>query len=173
MGRLRTQTDALEHATGWEYDALGRVTRVTDANGQVSERSYDAAKRARHRRWTTWRTGQGVTFGYDPLGRRTAVTDTLGVTRFAYDPLGRLERVTYPDQAPVGYTYDAASNRTALAYPDGRSVSYAYDPANRLSAVTDGQGEVASYGYQGRRLVGVPARVAGWRRPTATTTRTA
>ncbi len=58
-------------------------------------------------------TGDAVRFGYDPLGRRTAVTDTLGVTRFAYysprsaaewdDPLGRLERVTYPEQAAVGY----------------------------------------------------------------------
>ena len=93
MGPLRTQTDALEHATGWEYDALGRVIRVTDANGQVSA-SAATMRRGSSPGWTTWPPVSVVRFGYDPLGRRTAVTDTLGVTRFAYDPLGRLERVT-------------------------------------------------------------------------------
>ncbi len=72
--------------------------------------------------------------------------------------MGRLERVTYPEQAAVGYMYDAASNRTAIYYPDGRTVGYAYDPANRLSAVWDGPDQVASYSYQGQRLVGVSTR---------------
>ena len=74
------------------------------------------------------------TFGYDALGRQTALTDGRGnTTSTAYNPQGM-----------VAYTEDAATNRT----------SFAYDVLGRRSVVTDTLGNVTHtrYDAEGRAV---------------------
>ncbi|MEV6987560.1 RHS repeat-associated core domain-containing protein, partial [Sphaerisporangium sp. NPDC051017] len=70
-----------------EYDALGNLTRMTDANGNVRTFTYDWAKR----RVAQTDPDFGATAAaYDPAGNLTSATDAKGGTiSTVYDDLGR------------------------------------------------------------------------------------
>ncbi|MFC4589854.1 RHS repeat domain-containing protein [Sphaerisporangium corydalis] len=70
-----------------EYDALGNLTRMTDANGNARKFTYDWAKR---RVALTDPDFGATTAAYDPAGNLTSATDAKGVTiSTVYDDLGR------------------------------------------------------------------------------------
>jgi len=71
------------------------------------------------------KTGVTASYGYDPIGRRTSMTDGRDNTSIT----------AYNDKGQVAYTEDAASNRT----------SYAYNAAGRRIAITNALGEVTRY----------------------------
>jgi RHS repeat-associated protein len=151
----------------------------------VESRSYDAAGRLTGR---SWADGTSVTYGYDPVGRRTEMTDEHGVTRYGYDPVGNVVEVVGPDGQRVAYGYDAAGRRTSVTHPDGAMVTMAHDVAGRLSEVkhpllgatalqwdADGRlvgetlpgGQMRGYAYDAAgRLAGFDQQVAGADRST-------
>ncbi|MCI1748282.1 MAG: RHS repeat protein [Acidipropionibacterium sp.] len=71
--------------TRFDYDALGRQTRIRDAAGACTEREFDA------------------------MGRLIGRTDALGrTTTYSYDASGRLVRQIRPGDAELSWTYNAA-----------------------------------------------------------------
>ncbi len=166
MGNRLAITDALTHTTtfgynalGWPiqevdplsntwlytYDAAGRRTGQTDANGAAIAYVSDGLGRVKQIDYPA--PEADVIFAFNALGWRTAMTDTLGVTRWRYDLLGRPLTITHPVSGTVGYRYDAQGNRTALIYPDGKRVDYSYDRLGRLKNVTDWYSKVVTYTY--------------------------
>jgi len=145
LGRPITVKDALGHETHTRYNALGYRIVVTDANGAVTYYSYDGLNRLT----TVYYESDGATvaYEYDAVGNRTAMTDTLGVTRYEYDDLYRLVSVTDPFTGTVEYGYNLAGNRTQLTYPDGKVVTYTYDADNRLLQVQDWDDGLTRYAY--------------------------
>lgn len=131
-GNALTATDARGNTTSYTYDALDRLTAVTNAApfGYATRYCYNAnGKIARIERQTgdashPWQT---TAFGYDILDRLKAVTNDLG-------------QVTQ-------YTYDANGNRTQVTDANGNSTTFAFDERNLLWKVTDAMTNVVRYSY--------------------------
>nr|WKF59728.1 tRNA(Glu)-specific nuclease WapA [Paraburkholderia busanensis] len=125
---------------GYRYDALGRQTGATLANGIRATYTWDAASQLTG---ITFRRADGsllgdLTYGYDLAGRRT----TMG---------GSLAKVNLP-QAVSDAQYNAANQLTRWA---GRTLSY--DLNGKL--VSDG---VNQYSWNGQGLLaGINAGITG------------
>ncbi|WP_345777875.1 LysM peptidoglycan-binding domain-containing protein [Lysobacter sp. ISL-42] len=124
--------------TQMEYDLLGRLVKVTDAQSGVEA------------------------YGYDAFGNRTQLTNKLGgTTYYGYDKLGRMLSERLPvtaaaraGGAPVSVTnyfqYDAHGNLIRQDdsgdSADSRVTLFAYDALNRkissTAVVATGQGDV-------------------------------
>jgi YD repeat-containing protein len=108
QGNLSTITNALNQATTLSnYDANGRVGRIVDPNGLVTDLTY--APRG-------WLTSKTVT--------APGITET---TRYDYDGVGQLTKVTLPDGAFLAYTYDDAHRLTDVADGAGNAIHYTLD----------------------------------------------
>ncbi|MEN7433831.1 hypothetical protein VA599_24110, partial [Chromobacterium sp. TRC.1.1.SA] len=100
-----------------DYDALGRQTQITDAEGGVETMTYDA------------------------FGNKATYTNQLGaVFSYDYDAAGHVLKETGRDGATVlsvkRFEYDGFGNRTlqveAEGQPEQRRTRYRYDSLNRL-----------------------------------------
>ena len=150
-GDLYQVTDALGHVTTVaSYDASGRVTRVTDANGINTDSTYTP------RGWLASRTvgGATTTFAYTPYGAVASVTDPDNVTvSYTYDAAHRLTRLTDALGNYVQYTLDAAGNKMAEQVHDSggtlhKSLSRTFNTLGQLTQVTDGlSNAVLNAGY--------------------------
>ena len=110
--------------TRWEYDAMGRMTKKTYADG--SDYEYD----------------------YDYEGRLTARTDGKGqITEYSYDGLGRLTGIDYPTDADVVTVYDDLGRRASVTDAIG-TWEWTYDEnSSRVLTETDPDGNVLTYAY--------------------------
>ena len=106
-----------------------------------------------------------LTYGFDNVGNRTSMTDSLtnvGRTTYAYDAANRLTTLTKSTGATNGpqvlFSYDAANRVTSISRTINGSgtpyvATYTYDNANRVSGITYryGNGRLADllvqYGY--------------------------
>jgi len=138
---LYTVTDPSGHVTTIaSYDADGRITRETDANGINTDLTYTP------RGWLASRTvgGMQTTFGYTPYGAVSSITDPDGITtRYDYDAAHRLTKITDAQGNDVQYTLDAAGNKTAEQVFDSsgtvhQSLSRTFNPLGELTTVVDG-----------------------------------
>jgi len=127
-----------------EWDAQGRLTRITDRFGNTHEMAYDASGRlasvtdAGH-------PGRNLTFTWNGLGQLAATSDFTGRTwTYAYAN-GRLAQVTGPSDAQtpayvVRYEYYADSVRDGLlrrvTAPNGGVTEYDYYANRRAFKVT-------------------------------------
>ncbi|QND84809.1 RHS repeat/ LysM domain-containing protein [Chromobacterium vaccinii] len=126
-----------------EHDALGRQTKITDAEGGVESMTYDA------------------------FGNKATYTNQLGaVFSYDYDAAGHVLKETGRDGATVlsvkRFEYDAFGNRTlqveAEGQPEQRRTSYGYDSLNRL--VSQRGDVVHTYTLTGADLKPLEADVA-------------
>ncbi|MFC5435995.1 RHS repeat-associated core domain-containing protein [Rhodanobacter umsongensis] len=140
-GDLYRIKDALGHLTTYtSYDAAGRVTRITDANGVNTDMTYTP------RGWLATRIegGATTTFGYDAMGDVTSVKDPSGITTtFTYDAAHRLTDITDAQGNVIHYTLDAAGNKTSEQTRTAtgtvvRSLSRSYNALGQITAIVDG-----------------------------------
>ncbi|WP_230473909.1 hypothetical protein [Dyella choica] len=140
-GDLHTITDPAGHVTTIaSYDADGRVTRLTDANGLNTDTTYTP------RGWVASRNVGGATskFTYTAYGAVQTVTDPDGVTTtYGYDAAHRLVKIIDAQGNYLQYTLDAAGNKTAEQVYDStgtlhKSLSRTFNPLGQLTKVMDG-----------------------------------
>jgi RHS repeat-associated protein len=108
-----TSIDApLSRNTGQSYDALSRVSSITDP-------------------------GSGVTtFGYDAEDDLTSVQDPRNlVTSYVYDGFGGLTSQASPDTGTTANTYDSVGNLATSTDARGATATYAYDALNRVTSL--------------------------------------
>ena len=143
-GDLHTVTDALGHVTTLaSYDADGRITRVTDANGVNTDLTYTP------RGWLASRSvGGAVTkFTYMPYGAVQTITDPDGVTTtYGYDTAHRLTTITDALGNYIQYTLDAAGDKTGEQVYDSsgavhKQLTRTFNPLGQLTSVVDGLGK--------------------------------
>ncbi len=138
QGDLLSITNALGHSTGFSgYNGLGRPTRVTQANGEAREYSYDARGRVTSQRDSVGSGWATTTYGFDGAGNVASLTRPDGVIeRYQYDAARRLQSEVKPlgdgTYAWTRYSYDAASNVTHKEiahtdYPLGSTITGAID----------------------------------------------
>lgn len=150
-GDLHQVIDALGHKTTYvSYDASGRPTRITDANGIATDMTYTS------RGWLHTRASVGAktTITYDAAGNVTKVTQPDGVfTSYGYDPAHRLTTITDSLGNYVKFTLDAAGDRTAEnTYASGsttpsRSLSRQYNTLGQLVKELDAYNNATLYKY--------------------------
>src|SRR4051812_26071168 len=164
-GRHLRTVDTLTKATvlSFGYDTRGRLTSLTDGNGQVTTIQRDAAGSptaivAPGGQVTTLGitngylssianpAGDTIKAGYDANGLLTSLTDPRdGLHTFAYDALGRLTRDTAPDGSSQTLTRTVSGNTVTVARRsgEGRTTTYRIertaDGAIKRT-VTDGEG---------------------------------
>lgn len=123
------------------YDALGRVTRYVDSEGNALEYAYDVSGNLSSIRYPD---GKQVFYTYDTANRLEEVRDWSGRrTRYYYDANSRITRIRYPNGAVRVLSYDA---RGRVLRRQDRSGSgelivdyrYSYDPAGSIGVETPG-----------------------------------
>ena len=159
------QVESIDTFT-YQRDAVGRVTRETDAGGRVHEYQYDVLGQLI--RETHPDLGSGIDYAYDSHGNRTSVTRN-GVTEWygvnAADQLlwtntaGNFEP-TLGQSAPFNlFGYDSAGNmvtrtrKTSATLPE-RSLNFAWTADGRLASVSEGTWSrfTATYAADGERV---------------------
>ena len=149
--------------TQYDYDALGRVTRITYPDGSSATTDYSSntttfADEARNKRKTV----------SDALGRLTQVTeDPDGLayaTSYSYDALDNLTRVTQGSQSRT-FGYDSLGRLLCASNPESRVGSaacntatlpttgvdrYSYDGNSNLTSHTNARGVTVSTTYDRR-----------------------
>jgi YD repeat-containing protein len=143
-GDLASVTNAAGHVTQYtHYDRAGRVRRMVDAKGVVSEISYTP------RGWVSavestppGGVARTTTYNYDAAGQLTGVVHPDGSTlSYEYDAAQRLVGVSDERGNTISYTLDAMGNRVGEEIKDPgdvlqRSISRSFDALNRLQQVT-------------------------------------
>jgi YD repeat-containing protein len=133
-GPLKTKmTDLAGATTQWEYDAAGRVTKITASDSLPSSPG-----------------SLTYTFDYDDawVGSIYKTTDPSGETEYAYDELGRVKdaKRTYTASsagtttASFSYDYDLRGRALVKTFPSGRTLTADYDYGHlaKLTAATSG-----------------------------------
>ncbi|MFZ2631084.1 MAG: RHS repeat-associated core domain-containing protein [Desulfosalsimonadaceae bacterium] len=141
-GNPATRKTATEPVIDYDYDAIGRMTALTDQAGSKTTFTYDK------RGLLTSKTdplSKTTSFTYYDDGTLWKITDRMGkTTTFTYTPTGKTNTITYQGGATVAYTYDQFDNLTKMQDAIG-ATTYTYDKLNRFSSSTDPRAFAISY----------------------------
>jgi RHS repeat-associated protein len=159
----------LSRNTANQYDALNRLTQITDPNSGVTQLGYDAndnlASVIDPRSLTTSYSHNGfgdltqqvspdtgtTTNTYDSGGNLKTATDARGaVATYAYDALNRITQAAYSDQT-INFTYDAGTNGIGHlmgASDANHTLAWTYDALGRVAGKGQTVGTITkSVGY--------------------------
>ncbi len=133
-----------------EYDAVGRLLKVTDHNSRTTGYGYDAAG---NRTSITYPDGSVVNYAYDRNNRITKVTDGGGKeTQYSYDAMGNVISLTQPG-GNSKYTYNVKGlpSKVSCQFEDGTAMenSFSYDAAGKITGMV-----------QSGNMPGLPAEAA-------------
>jgi RHS repeat-associated protein len=145
-GNVTQIVDQTGFTTNYEYDAVGRLDGVTDANGDLIESySYDVAGNLLSE---TKGNGTSTDYQYNADGDVTGITNLApggsvsSQMTYAYNAVGEVTSMT-TGGVTTNYEYDADGELTSASSP-GDVISYAYDPDGNRTSVTD-NGVVTNY----------------------------
>ncbi|MGD9108081.1 MAG: RHS repeat-associated core domain-containing protein [Gammaproteobacteria bacterium] len=159
----------------FEYDVLGRVTKITKADQSVILNSYNdkdgisttttnqlnqIATEEKDARGNLAKTidhaGNVTTYQYDSFGNLTQMTDSAGnISTITYDDLGHKLEINDPDKGHWTYKYDSLGELISQTDANGatknqqanQTTSFKYDNLGRMIARTDAAGTSTwSYG---------------------------
>jgi len=176
----QTSIDApLSRDTTKQFDALNRLSQITDPNSGITKLAYDAndhvASVIDPRSLTTSYTHDGfnevtklvspdtgtTTSTFDSAGNLKTTDDARGaLATYTYDALNRITQVAYSDQT-IAYTYDAGTNgigRLTGASDANHALAWSYDALGRVIGKGQTVGGVplsVGYGYTNNDMVKV------------------
>jgi RHS repeat-associated protein len=146
LDQLETKTDPLSRETSYTYDLDGNVATVTDPDSRTTTYGYNNEDQRTSVSYSDGVT-PSVSYGYNPDGLVTSMTDGTGTTSYTYDGLDRLTSETNGDTQEVGYGYNADDQVTAITYPNGHTVDQTYDDDGRVATVSDWLGNTTGFAY--------------------------
>ena len=119
----------LSRTTSNVYDALNRLSQITDP---ASGHTY---------------------FAYDAEDDLTSVQDPLGLTTsYTYNGFGQVKQLVSPDTGTASSTYDSGGNLSVSTDARSDTANYSYDALNRVTGIVykNGSGvtdQTLSFGY--------------------------
>ncbi|WP_211770932.1 golvesin C-terminal-like domain-containing protein [Kutzneria sp. CA-103260] len=166
-GFPQTTTDALGAVTTTNYDVVGNVVSITDANHKTSTYTYDIFKRPllskvpKDQDKGQYVVTPGPVYDRnDNVVRLTAPNGAVGTA--SYDASDRVVASTLPKDTDTGpnrlttYGYDRVGNTITTTQPNGNlpgaargsfTTTNTYDELNRVIAETDANGGRTTYTY--------------------------
>ena len=163
-GRLSTATDADGNTTTYAYDGDGNQTQVTDALGNVTKTAYDADDRVASTTagyGTSSASTNSTTYDIVPASCPTAPTGTTWCVQVS----NGLSQVTTNYYDALGYLIEQAPPSTTAQ----AAASYTYDGLGNTLSKADGAG-TTSYSYDAaNRLAGIAysSTASGYTQPHA------
>ncbi len=151
-GRISNLTNPEGQVTSWSYDANSRVTQQVLGNGVVVSNTYDNADRL----LVLANIGSGgitlssFAYTFNRVGNRTQVIEVDGsVVTWSYDPTYQLtnEQRSGSNSYNITYSYDGVGNRT-LMVDNGIPSTYAYNAANEIATSQNSAG-LTTYTFDG------------------------
>jgi YD repeat-containing protein len=135
-------------STASTYDAFGRVTSRTTADGSTVTYSYDALGQQVAVDQVVGGVARDAHTTYDAFGNVLTQTDALGnATRYQYDNATHTVTITTPGGVTMTTVNDAYGDRVRVTDGDGNATQYAYDADGRLLSTTDALGHVSTNQY--------------------------
>jgi RHS repeat-associated protein len=133
--------------TSYEYDALGRQTKVTSPGGKNSIIAYDGLSTV-----TTDPNGNKKTQLFDSLGRMKQVQEysrnsIYSTTQYTYDVADRLTKVTDAYSNSTSLSYNWLGQKTTMDDMDMGHWEYTYDPQGNLVTQMDARSQVITLSY--------------------------
>lgn len=160
LGRQSGSTDASGSKT-WAYDAWGRVVqsvRTTGSRVLATGYGYDAAGRMAS---MTYPSGRSIGYGYDSAGRVTSMTvdgqSLLG--NIAWQPFGAMKSWSQGNGRAVARSFDRDGRLKTQSFDIG-SRTLDYDAKGRLTNIAEPWGN-RSYGYDNADRLATEAAWAG------------
>ncbi len=147
----------ISHSAGagvsWTRDGLGRITALTNPNGDTRTYSYDARGDLTE---VTDFAGNATQFVYDEAHNLVRVIDPRGFTpgTLIYNEAGQIVAMIDPDGNRVEISYDTVNNQQIVTDRLGNTTIFSFDAAGNLIATTNALGESTSFTYDtdGRML---------------------
>jgi RHS repeat-associated protein len=142
----KTFTIRLKDQSHQQFSISGKLTEISDRNGNALRFSYDAEGNLTA---ITDTVGRTVTLDYDTHKRIIRLTDPIGrAVQYSYDADGNLASNTDPNGGVVRYSYDAADRVTRIIDQRGNTlVANTYDTAGRVVSQMNGRGSVTKFAY--------------------------
>jgi RHS repeat-associated protein len=146
-GQRTQMVDQTGFTVNYQYDAVGRLSGLTDGKGNlIVNYTYDAAGRLSRK---DMGNGTYTKYGYDLAGDLTSIVnykpDNSALSQYVYAYEDRGDPISVTTLAgTTTYGYDATGQLTSVALPGGRTITYQYDAAGNRVAVTD-SGVTTSY----------------------------
>lgn len=140
-----------------QYDAFGRLTRVTDARGNMQRIEYDRLGRVIA---TVDALGARRVTTYDGFSRTLTTIDALNnTTTYSYSDTTRTMTMTTPEGIAVVTTRNR-HGETLTVTAAGRTTTYTYNRDGLLTGASDNLGSLESrtYDRMGRQLTATDAR---------------
>lgn len=110
-GDLKLVRNAANHTVSYpKYNKAGKPLQMVDANGVVTDYTYDLRQRL------------------------TSVTTAGQTTTYEYFPTGLLKQITQPDNSFVAYEYDDAQRQIAVRDHLGNRIDYVLDNMGNRTA---------------------------------------
>jgi RHS repeat-associated protein len=139
--RMVSRTDGAGNTTQFKYDGRGLLTELIEPkrdaqNNPVSRTLYEYNELGSLTKVID--ANQGVwQYGYDAEQKLTSITDAEGrtPTTFEYDVLHRMTRTTRPLGMVTSASFDANSNRKTLIDALGRKTTTSYDALDRAKSI--------------------------------------
>lgn len=139
--------------TGFDYDANGQLTKVTQPDGAFLAYTYDAAQRLIA---VEDNFGNRIAYTLDAAGNRIAeqALDSNGALARSrarsFDALNHLVRDEDGTGRGTAFAYDLEGKRSSTTDDLGRSTGFAYDALDRLTQATDAASGLTRYAYDAR-----------------------
>ncbi len=129
----------------YEYNSIGKPSKITDAEGRITEYRYDEM-------WNLVEmimpNGGSFKYSYSANDRLESIRDPEGgVVRFTYDGEGNLLSETDQLGNRVEYEYNRVNALSCIRYADGTEESFRYDGTGNIIAYTDRAGSEYRYYY--------------------------
>ena len=127
---LKTDYDEFGEKTQFEYDSLGRVTKVTDALDNILTSSYENGLL----KTLKLNSSAQNTYTYDERNLLTKI-ELPGSSNYAfvYDDKNQITQIKMNDLEILTYTYDSLGNVTRQRYgTSGDYYDFVYDSKNRV-----------------------------------------
>ena len=165
VGNLKTRTDAAGTVTTYGYDKLNRLIRTSVALSPnqtiVTSYEYDTLGRVTK---VINPNSNPTTTGYDEAGNPIAkAVGSLPATQYEYDKDNRVTQVTDPEGRVTKTTYDLMGRVTDVETAAGRQQHYDYDGDGRVTVFTDALGRQTLYTYKDRDESGNPSHGRLWK----------
>ncbi len=159
----------------WDYTNTGQLNSATNGRGQTTSFGYSGYGELTNVNYPNTATTAPVTLSYDPLGRKTSMTDGMGTSGWSYDGTGRLTGESGPfGNDGITYSYDSLEHIQSLSIARDATTSdsenFGFDGLGRLASVTASAGGFGNVGTFSYGYVGNTRRLSRMDRPNGTST---